>query len=68
MDNTLKYTILKNRDGEVGDIVRYVDVRTNRVADTEEELFRFENPEVVFQNSALNNMENNFDTNPLSPF
>lgn len=68
MDNTLKYTILKNRDGEVGDIVRYVDVRTNRVADTEEELFRFENPQVIFQNSALNTLQNDFDTNPLSPF
>lgn len=68
MDNTLKYNILKNRDGEVGDIVRYVDVRTNRVADTEDELFRFENPVVEFQTSALNTMENNFDTTTLSPF
>jgi replicative DNA helicase len=68
MDNTLKYTILKNRDGEVGDIVRYVDVRTNRVADTEEELFRFDKPEVLFHNSALNNMSNDFDQTTLSPF
>jgi replicative DNA helicase len=69
MDNTLKFIILKNRDGEVGDINRFVDVKTNRVADTEEELFRFSTPQVAYENSAINKIKSDFDTNvDLKPF
>ena len=68
MDNTLKYVILKNRDGEVGDVNRFVDVKTNRVADSEEELFRFTKPEVLYKDSVLNTMKNVFDNVQESPF
>jgi len=68
MDNTLKFIILKNRDGEVGDIGRYVDVKTNRVADSEEELFRFSAPEVLYENSVIKTMKSNFDDVKVSPF
>jgi len=68
MDNTLKYVILKNRDGEVGDVNRFVDVKTNRVADSEDELFRFTKPEVLYKDSVLNTMTNVFDNVQESPF
>jgi replicative DNA helicase len=68
MDNTLKFIILKNRDGEVGDVNRFVDVRTNRVADSEEELFQFTKPEVLFQKSVLNTMPNDFSNETIIPF
>jgi hypothetical protein len=69
MDNTLKYTILKNRDGNVGDILRYVDVKTNRIADDDAELFRFVDSEIPYQNLQINNIETNFDSNiTILPF
>jgi len=68
MDNTLKFIILKNRDGEVGDVNRFVDVQTNRVADSEEELFQFTKPEVLFQKSVLNTMPNDFSNESIAPF
>jgi replicative DNA helicase len=68
MDNTLKYVILKNRDGEVGDVNRFVDVKTNRVADSEDELFRFDKPQILFKDSVLSTMENAFDNVKLAPF
>lgn len=68
MDNTLKFIILKNRDGEVGDVNRFVDVKTNRVADSEEELFQFTKPEILYQNSVLNIMPNNFSNETIAPF
>jgi replicative DNA helicase len=67
MDNTLKFIILKNRDGEVGDINRYVDVKTNRVADSEEDLFRF-TPEIAYENSVINTMKSDFDNISVEPF
>lgn len=68
MDNTLKYCILKNRDGEVGDVGRFVDVKTNRVADSEDELFRFETPQLAFQSSKINEIKHNFDNVTIQPF
>jgi replicative DNA helicase len=68
MDNTLKYCILKNRDGEVGDVGRFVDVKTNRVADSEDELFRFETPELVYQSSKIDTIKHNFDNVTIQPF
>lgn len=69
MDNTLKYTILKNRDGNVGDILRYVDVKTNRIADDDAELFRFVDSEIPYKDSQINKIETNFDNNiTILPF
>lgn len=69
MDNTLKYTILKNRDGNVGDILRYVDVKTNRIADDEAELFRFVESEIPYKDSQINKIKPNFDTGiTIAPF
>lgn len=69
MDNTLKYTILKNRDGNVGDIVRYVDVKTNRIADEESELFRFVESGITYQDSQINKIKVDFDAGvSIQPF
>ena len=68
-DNTLKYVVLKNRDGAVGDHIRYVDVTTNRVADEESELFGFKDPSVAFKDTILNKMEASFDKDvTIAPF
>lgn len=67
MDNILKYIILKNRDGNVGDVNRFVDVKTNRIADEESELTRFVEPQVAYQNSAINTMKGDFDVT-VTPF
>lgn len=68
-DNTLKYVILKNRDGVVGDYIRYVDVKTNRIADEEADLFGFKAPEVAYQNSVIKTMEVGFDKDVnIAPF
>jgi len=67
MDNILKYIILKNRDGNVGDVIRYVDVKTNRLADDEVELTRFVEPEVVYKDSAIKTMQGDFDVT-ATPF
>jgi replicative DNA helicase len=61
MDNKLTYVILKNRDGGVGDIDRYCDVRTNRIVDSEVDLFHFAKPEVLFKETALDTMKPTFD-------
>jgi hypothetical protein len=68
IDTTLEFVILKNRNGMTGSIVRHCDVLTNRVADTAEELFRFTQPQVVYQDSQINNIPNNFDTTNVAPF
>ena len=69
MDNTLKYVILKNRDGNVGDIMRYVDVKTNRIADEESELFRFVDTDIPYQDSQINKIKPNFDIGvTIDPF
>jgi hypothetical protein len=68
-DNTLKYVVLKNRDGAVGDHIRYVDVKTNRVADEESELFGFKDPSVAYKDTVLNKMEATFDKDvTITPF
>jgi replicative DNA helicase len=68
IDTTLEFVILKNRNGMTGSIVRHCDVLTNRVADTAEELFRFTQPQVIYQDSQINNIPNNFDNTNVAPF
>jgi replicative DNA helicase len=69
MDYTLKYVILKNRDGQVGDVNRFVDVTTNRVSDNKEDLFQYEAPEVIYKDSIINSMESELDKNvTIAPF
>jgi replicative DNA helicase len=67
MDNILKYIILKNRDGNVGDVIRYVDVKTNRIADEESELTRFTEPAILYQDSVIKTMKSDFDVT-VTPF
>jgi replicative DNA helicase len=67
MDNILKYIILKNRDGNVGDVIRYVDVKTNRIADEESELTRFAEPAILYQDSVIKTMKSDFDVT-VTPF
>lgn len=67
MDNKLTYVILKNRDGGVGDIDRFCDVKTNRIVDSEEDLFRYTAPELVYKDTALDKMKPIFDET-ISPF
>ena len=69
MDYTLEFILLKNRDGMTGGVVRYCDVTTNRIADEEEELFRFTAIEPAYKNSVINKMEVDFDSNvTIEPF
>lgn len=69
MDYTLEFILLKNRDGMTGGVVRYCDVTTNRIADEEEELFRFTITEPAYKNSVINKMEVDFDSNvTIAPF
>jgi len=68
MDNKLLYIVAKNRDGEVGDVNRIVDVKTNRIADEESELFGFKEPQVAFKDSAINKIQPNFDDITIRPF
>jgi replicative DNA helicase len=69
MDYTLEFIILKNRDGMTGGIVRYCDVTTNRIADEEEELFRFTALEPAYKNSVINKIEVDFDNDvKIDPF
>jgi replicative DNA helicase len=68
-DYTLEFIILKNRDGMTGGIIRYCDVTTNRIADEEEELFRFTAQEPAYKNSVLSKMEVDFDNDvKIDPF
>ncbi len=69
MDYTLEFILLKNRDGMTGGVVRYCDVTTNRIADEEEELFRFTAQEPAYKNSVLSKMEVDFDNDvKIDPF
>jgi replicative DNA helicase len=69
MDYTLEFILLKNRDGMTGGVVRYCDVTTNRIADEEEELFRFTVAEPAYRNSVLAKMEVDFDNDvTIAPF
>ena len=68
-DYTLEFILLKNRDGMTGGVVRYCDVTTNRIADEEEELFRFTAQEPAYKNSVLSKMEVDFDNDvKIDPF
>lgn len=68
IDTTLEFVILKNRNGMTGSIIRHCDVLTNRVADTKEELFRFTQPEVIYQDSKINTIPHQFDDVNVNPF
>jgi replicative DNA helicase len=68
IDTTLEMVVLKNRNGQTGSVVRHCDVLTNRVADSAEELFRFTQPELIYQDSQINSIPNNFDTTNVAPF
>lgn len=61
MDYSLEYIILKNRNGFVGSLVRYCDVTTNRLADSEEELFRFAPATKVIDNSVFRKIDSKFE-------
>lgn len=65
--NELKYIILKNRDGLTGDITRYVDVTTNRIADNEDDLFGWD--KVVPQKTdGLDEVSRNILNQTETPF
>lgn len=67
-DNTLKYIVLKNRNGQVGDITRYIDVRTNRLADDYDTIFGIKpNPQmdVFVSNKTLGTIQPEFDVTPF---
>jgi len=68
IDTTLEFVILKNRNGMTGSIIRHCDVLTNRVSDSAEELFRFAEPKVIYQDSQINTIPNNFDNTNVDPF
>lgn len=68
IDTTLEFVILKNRNGMTGSIIRHCDVLTNRVSDSAEELFRFTEPTIIYQDSQINTIPNNFDTTNVAPF
>lgn len=57
-DNILNYVILKNRDGETCTIDRYVDVTTNRIADSYDELRDYQ---ISKEPSAINTIKNEFE-------
>ena len=67
MDNKLTYVILKNRDGAVGDIDRYCDVKTNRIVDSEQELYRFTQSEILYKDTELDKMKPQFEET-IAPF
>jgi replicative DNA helicase len=69
MDYTLEFIILKQRDGMVGSVIRYCDVTTNRIADEQDELFRFTASEPAYKNSVIASIEPDFDNNvTIAPF
>jgi replicative DNA helicase len=69
IDYTLEFILLKNRDGMVGSVIRYCDVTTNRIADEQDELFRFTAQEPAYKNSVIASIQPDFDTNVnIAPF
>jgi replicative DNA helicase len=60
-DNILNYVILKNRDGETCTIDRYVDVTTNRIADSFDELKAFQIGTGLDKQSAINTINHTFE-------
>ena len=66
-DNTLEFIILKQRNGFTGNVIRYCDVATNRIADDEESLFRFTSADVI--ESSINKIESDFlNKQDIAPF
>ena len=65
----LEFVVLKNRNGQTGTTKRYVDVKTNRVSDTYD-LYEFGNEpyKVVFSDSKINEIPNEFDTENYEEF
>ena len=57
-DNILNYVILKNRDGETCTIDRYVDVTTNRIADSYDELRQYQ---PILKQTSLNTINHTFE-------
>lgn len=68
MSHILDYVILKNRNGRTGSAERYCDIMTNRVNDDKEMLFRFTQPDLIYKDSKINEIPNNFDAEPIIPF
>lgn len=68
MSHILDYVILKNRNGRTGSAERYCDIMTNRVNDDKEMLFRFTQPDIIYKDSKINEIPNNFDSEPIIPF
>lgn len=67
LDTTLELIVLKQRNGATGTVVMNCDVMTNRLADSEEELFRFTNHEVI--STSINKIESDFTkTEEITPF
>jgi replicative DNA helicase len=60
-DNILNCVILKNRDGETCTIDRYVDVTTNRIADSYDELRAYQNLALSSGDEALKQLKNLFE-------
>lgn len=60
-DNLLHYVVLKNRDGETCTLERFVDITTNRIADSYDELFGFTDKSIAYQDSVINTINNEFE-------
>jgi replicative DNA helicase len=68
MTNILDYVILKNRNGRTGSAERYCDIMTNRVNDDKEMLFRFTQPDIIYKDTKINEIPNNFEDEKVIPF
>jgi replicative DNA helicase len=68
MTHILDYVILKNRNGRTGSAERYCDIMTNRVNDDKEMLFRFAQPDIIYKDSKINELPNNFEKETIIPF
>jgi replicative DNA helicase len=68
MTHILDYVILKNRNGRTGSAERYCDIMTNRVNDDKEMLFRFTQPDIIYKDTKINEIPNNFENDKVIPF
>lgn len=68
MSNILDYVILKNRNGRTGSAERYCDIMTNRVNDDKDMLFRFSQPDIIYKDTKINEIPNNFENDKVIPF
>jgi replicative DNA helicase len=68
MTNILDYVILKNRNGRTGSAERYCDIMTNRVNDDKDTLFRFTQTDVIYKDTKINEIPNNFENDKVIPF